>query len=148
MVRVLIVDGQSKVRRGLLMRLAIEPDIRVVGETGKAGEALYLAQALEPEVIVVDIDMGGGEGINLVQRLPSVVPASRLIVLTLHGDQDMRAQAREAGAHAFLEKCSGAAELVETIHQLAAWRSGQAVPGESRMLPAEIGAERDAECRI
>ncbi len=134
MVRVLIVDGQAEVRRGLQMRLAIEPDMTVVGETGKVGEAVYLAQALDPDVIVVDVEMRGAEGVSLLRRLRAGAPAAYVIVLTLHGDKDLRARACEAGAQVFLEKCGGAADLVGVIRRLVACQSreGSRVVGTQR----------------
>ena len=102
------------------MRLDIEPDVAIIGETGKAGEALYLAQALDPDVIVVDIGMRGAEGVDIVKRLRSAAPAAAVVVLTLRGDKDTRRRAQEAGAQAFLEKCGGAADLLQAIHQLTA----------------------------
>jgi DNA-binding NarL/FixJ family response regulator len=122
MIRVLIVDGQDEVRRGLQMRLDIEPDVVIVGETGKTGEALYLAQALDPDVIVVDIAMRGAEGVTLVERLRAAAPEAAVVVLTLRGDEDTRARAREAGAQAFLEKCGGVADLLRAVRQNAARR--------------------------
>jgi DNA-binding NarL/FixJ family response regulator len=101
------------------MRLAIEPDMAVVGETGKVGEALYLAQALEPHVIVVDIAMRGAEGVQLVKRLRAEAPAAAIVVLTLHGDEETRARARGAGAQVFLEKSGGATDLPRVIRRLA-----------------------------
>jgi DNA-binding NarL/FixJ family response regulator len=59
MIRVLLVDRQTEVRKGLRMCLAIEPDIAVVGETGKIEEAHRLAQALGPAVIMVDVGRQG-----------------------------------------------------------------------------------------
>jgi DNA-binding NarL/FixJ family response regulator len=100
------------------MRLDIEPDVAIVGETGKAVEALYLAQALDPDVIVVDIEMRGAEGATLVERLRAVAPEAAVVVLTLRGDKATRARAEEAGAHAFLEKHGGATVLLQTIRQL------------------------------
>jgi two-component system uhpT operon response regulator UhpA len=135
MIRVLIVDGQDEVRRGLRMRLDIEPDVAIVGETGKAGEALYLAQALDPDVIVVDIGMRGSEGVDLVRRLRAAAPAPAVVVLTLHGDKDTRARAHEAGAQAFLEKRGGAANLLQTIRRLAG----------STMAERRMGVEQDSE---
>jgi two-component system nitrate/nitrite response regulator NarL len=123
MIRVLIVDGQDEVRRGLRMRLDIEPDMAIVGETGKTGEAVYLAQALDPNVIVVDIGMRGAEGVTLVECLRAAAPAAAVVVLTLRGDEDIRARAQEAGALAFLEKCGGAADPLRTIRQHAARRA-------------------------
>ena len=119
MIRVLIVDGQDEVRRGLRMRLDIEADVAIIGETGKTGEALYLAQALDPDVIVVDIATRGAEGVTLVERLRAAAPEAAVVVLTLRGDKDTRARAREVGAHAFLEKCGGAADLLRAIRQHA-----------------------------
>jgi DNA-binding NarL/FixJ family response regulator len=118
MIRVLIVDGQAEVRWGLRMRLGIEPDMAVVGETGDVEKALALAQALDPDVIVVDTGMRGADGVNVVRRLRAVSPTATVVILTLHGDQDSRARAREAGAQAFLEKHGGAANLIETIRRL------------------------------
>ena len=132
MIRVLIVDGQDEVRRGLRMRLAIEPGLAVVGETGKAGEALYLAQALDPDAIVVDVAMRGEEGVTLVKHLRAAAPAAAVVVLTLHGDKDTRAKAEEAGAHAFLEKNGGAADLLQAIRQLVQHR----VPAGTQHRPA------------
>jgi two-component system response regulator DevR len=120
MIRVLIVDGQEQVRRGLRMRLDIEPDLDIVGETGKAGEAFYLAQALSPDVIVVDIEMRVDEGATLVKRLRTAAPTAAVLALTLHGDNGTRTRAVEAGAQAFLEKGGGGADLLQTIRLLAA----------------------------
>ena len=119
MIRVLIVDGQDEVRRGLRMRLAVEPDMAIIGETGDVEEALSLAQSLDPDVIVVDIGMRGADGANMVKRLRAVAPAASAVVLTLDGDANTRARAQEAGARAFLEKHGGSADLLQTIRRIA-----------------------------
>jgi DNA-binding NarL/FixJ family response regulator len=119
MIRVLIVDGQDEVRRGLRLRLGIEPDIAIVGETGKAGEALYLAQVLDPDVIVVDIGLRGAEGVTLVEGLRAVAPDTALVILALRGDEDTRARALKAGAQVFLEKCGGDTDLLQAIRRVA-----------------------------
>jgi DNA-binding NarL/FixJ family response regulator len=111
------------------MRLDIEPDVAIVGETGKTGEALYLAQALAPDVIVVDIGMRGDEGVTLVKRLRAAAPAAALVALTLHGDNGTRTRAQEAGAQAFLEKCGGGADLLHAIRKLVAHRLQEAGTG-------------------
>jgi DNA-binding NarL/FixJ family response regulator len=126
MIRVLIVDGQTEVRWGLRMRLAIEPDMAVVGETGKAEEALALAQVLDPDVIVVDIGMHGAEGVNIVQHLRTAAPTAAVVVLTLRGDEETRTRAQEAGAQAFLDKYGGAADLLQAIRRIAPRRFAKA----------------------
>jgi DNA-binding NarL/FixJ family response regulator len=119
MIRVLIVDGQDEVRRGLRMRLAVEPDMAIIGETGDVEEALSLARSLGPDVIVVDIGMRGADGANMVKRLREVAPAASAVVLTLDGDANTRARAQEAGARAFLDKHGGSADLLQTIRRIA-----------------------------
>lgn len=118
MIRILIVDENTRVRWGLRMLLAIEQDITVAGETGNVEEALALAQTLGPDAIVVDIGMQDAEGVNAVRRLRAVSPTAALIILTLRGDKDTRAEAQQAGAHAFLEKYGEAADLIQTIRRL------------------------------
>ncbi len=119
MIRVLLVDRQPEVRMGLRMRLAIEPDITVVGDTGTVEQALSLAQALAPDVAVLDIDVYSAEGVTLVRRLQTVAPSTAVIILTLRGGADARARALAAGALAYLEKCRGAPDLLEAIRHAA-----------------------------
>jgi DNA-binding NarL/FixJ family response regulator len=119
MIRVLIVDGQAEVRRGLRMRLAIEPDMAIVGEAGDVDAALALAQALDPDVIVVDIGMRGANGVDTIKRLRAAAPAAAEVVLTLRGEEDSRVRAQEAGAQAFIEKVGGADALLQVIRGLA-----------------------------
>lgn len=118
MIRVLILDGQAEVRLGLRMRLTIEADMAVVGETGNIQEAFALARTLDPDVIVVDIGMRGADGVEMIKRLRAVSPTAAVVILTLRGDEDTRAQAQQAGAQAFLEKYGGAADLIQTIRRL------------------------------
>jgi DNA-binding NarL/FixJ family response regulator len=130
MIRVLIVDGQAEVRRGLRMRLAIEPDIAVVGETGDVDGALALAQALNPDAIVVDIGMRGADGVDTIKRLRAAAPTAAEVVLTLRDDDDTRARAQEAGAQAFIEKEGGPEPLLHAIRG-SAQHSGDPVAGAS-----------------
>jgi DNA-binding NarL/FixJ family response regulator len=83
MIRVLIVDGQAEARWGLRVRLGIEPDMAIVGETGDVEKALALAQALDPDVIVADIGMRGVDAANVVKRLRAVSPSAPVGILTL-----------------------------------------------------------------
>lgn len=123
MIRVMIVDAEAKVRQGLQMRLAIEPDMTVASVAGKVEEALARAEELKPDVVVVDIGMRDAEGVNLIGRLRMAAPGAAVVVLTLQDDGDTRARALEAGAGAFLEKHGGAADLVEAIRTVASVRS-------------------------
>lgn len=104
LIRLLVVDRQPAVRRDLKMRLALEPDLEVVGETGDATEAVSLARALRPDVILMDVEMPGVSGIAVTETLRSATPQSAVVILTLRDDAETQERARAAGAVAFVAK--------------------------------------------
>lgn len=125
MIRVLLVDDQPAVRRGLGLRLHLEPDMQVVGEAGTGKEALSLAQMLAPDVVLLDVEMPEMDGIQAAAALRTVVPLSAIVILSIHDDAQTRARAQAAGAVAFVAKGSTTDQLIATIRQA----SGQAGTG-------------------
>jgi DNA-binding NarL/FixJ family response regulator len=130
------------------MRLKVEPDMRVVGETGKTGEALYLAQALAPDVVLVDLSVSSDDGFPFLERLRAEAPAGcAIVVLALHGDNETSGRARRAGAQAFLEMCGGTADLIETIRHLAARRHAEdPAAGAGALLSCRPGDGPELHC--
>ena len=118
-IRLLLVDDQPAVRRGLKMRIALEPDLEVVGTAGDATEAIPLARTLRPDVVLMDIEMPGMGGISAIAALRRVVPHSAVVIFTLYDDVAMRARAREAGAAAFVTKHQTEETLLATIRRAA-----------------------------
>ncbi len=125
MVTVLLVDGWHVVRRGLLMRFALEPDIRIVGAAKNSEEALLLAHETIPDIVVIDVETPGVDGFQVVRQMRDLVPNCTVVVLTMHGGKDMRARAFRAGAQALIEKQDGAEPLLREIRRLAACIAGQ-----------------------
>ncbi len=119
MVRVLLVDDEPVVRRGLRARFQLEPDIQVVGEASTGAEALSLAQTLIPDVVLMDIAMPGMDGIQVTAALRRVVPYSAVVILSIHDDARTRGRAQAAGAVAFEEKRGTTDALVAAIRQAA-----------------------------
>ena len=144
MMRVLLVDGQDQVRRGLRMRLEVEPDVEVIGETGKIGEALYLAGALAPDVIVADMGTRGDEEWTLIERLRAVAPEAVLVALALRSDHEMRRRAQEAGIQALLEKNGGGGDLLQAIRQLVENAMAEREPGMERNLGRNVSDLADS----
>jgi DNA-binding NarL/FixJ family response regulator len=124
MIRVLLVDNRSVVRRGLLMRLALEPDLLVVGAAKCSQDALTLARTTLPDVVVMDIEMPGADGVQAIRQMRNLTANGAVIVLTMHGSQETRARALQAGALALVEKQGGAEPLIHEIRRLAAAKTG------------------------
>jgi DNA-binding NarL/FixJ family response regulator len=119
MIRVLLVDDRWVVRRGLMMRLAVEPDLQVVGAAKDKQEALFLARTTAPDVVVMDVEMRDGSGFQTIHRIRDLRPDSAVVVLTMYGNQDAQARALGAGAQAFVEKQGKIEPLLQEIRRLA-----------------------------
>ncbi len=111
MIRLLLVDDQPAVRHGLRMRLALEPDLLIIGEAGDGEAALAQASMLHPDVVLMDIRMPGMDGLSVTVALRGMVPESAVVILSLYDDDLTRAQAQAAGSLAFVAK----QEPVETL---------------------------------
>ena len=119
MIRVLLVDDQVAVRSGLRMRLALEPDIAVVGEGDDGATALALAPALRPDVILMDIELPQMDGISATAALRDLVPSAAVVILSIHDGSATRARARAAGAADFVGKHEAGDRLPEAIRRAA-----------------------------
>jgi len=124
-IRLLLVDDQPAVRRGLRMRFALELDLEVVGEAGDATEAISLAQTLRPDVVLMDVDMSGIDGILTIAMLRQVAPHSTVVIFTLRDDAATQEQARAAGAEAFVAKHRTEELLLAAIRGVAAEHQGR-----------------------
>ena len=124
MIRVLLVDDQAVVRRGLRVLFHLEPDLQVVGEASTGTEALSLAQTLRPDVVLMDITMPGMDGIEATAALRGVVPQSAVVIQSISDDAQTRVRAQAAGAVAFVEK-RGATEALLSAIRLAAGQAGK-----------------------
>ncbi len=123
MIRLLLVDDQLAVRRGLGMRLALEPDMLIVGEASNGREALTMAQTLSPDVVLMDVEMPTMDGITTTVALRTTVPQSAVVILSIHDDVLTRTRAQTAGAMAFVEKSGTTEALIVAIRQVAHQRT-------------------------
>ena len=119
-VRVLVVDEQEVVRRGVAGVLAGDSGITVVGEAGSVAQALARGPAVRPDVAVVGMRLPDGSGAEVCERLRACVPGLRCLVLSQHSDRDSVAAAVRAGASGYLLKHARAPELVSAVRTVAA----------------------------
>jgi len=120
MIRVLIADDHKLVRDGLKQILAAEPDIEVAAEAGDGDEALTRVRGEDFDLALLDLSMPGLAGIALIRRLRAEKPKLRILVLSMHGEQQYAARALKAGAAGYLTKDSASAQLVGAIRKVAA----------------------------
>ena len=119
MIRVLLADDHNLVREGLKQLLAATADIRVEGEAADGDQALAKAKANDYDLAVLDMSMPGLSGIELIKRLRVEKPRLRLLVLSMHGEEQYAVRALKAGASGYLTKDSASAQLVSAIRKVA-----------------------------
>ncbi len=118
-IRLLLVDDEARVRQGLRMCMAGEPDFDVIGEAKEGAEALALASELHPDVVVLDVRMYGLDGLAAARELSATEPGIRLVILSMQDDTATRREAIASGASAFVGKEEGIARLFEVIRDVA-----------------------------
>lgn len=124
MIRLLLVEDQEIVRRGLKTLLETKPDLRVVGEAGNGQQAIELVEQLhateqDPEVILMDIRMPIMDGVTATEHLCQHYPGIKILVLTTFDDAQYIAEALRVGAKGYLLKDTPADELAEVIRSIA-----------------------------
>lgn len=117
MIRLLLVESQPAIRYGLRMRLALEPDVTVVGEPADGLAALSQASVLEPDIVLVDIESAGMDGVKLLAALHAVSPRSAAVILSFRDDGITRRRLLAAGAAAFVSKHENGDGLLQAIRQ-------------------------------
>jgi DNA-binding NarL/FixJ family response regulator len=116
-IRVLLVDDQVLMRRGLRKVLEVEDGIEVVGEAADGVEALRIIPETRPEVALVDARMPKMDGVELIRRLSEEHPRVAAIVLTTFDDDEYVFGGLRAGARSYLLKDTPPEELVSAIEK-------------------------------
>lgn len=120
MIRILIADDHTLVREGLKQILASAGDVVVAAEAVDGDQALARVRSEEFDLALLDLSMPGLSGIELIKRLKLEKPRLRILVLSMHGEQQYAVRAYKAGASGYLTKDSASAQLVAAIRKIAA----------------------------
>ena len=120
MIRVLLADDHAIVRAGLREILAETGDIAVAGEAASGQEVLAKIRGDDYDVAVLDMSMPGRSGIELIRQVKDEKPKLRILVLTMHSEQQYAVRALKAGASGYLTKESAPDQLVTAIRRIAA----------------------------
>lgn len=120
MIRILVAEDHMIVREGLKQLLSNEADFAVVGEARDGNEVLKLVRELDFDVLLLDMSMPGKSGIELIKQVKGDKPRLRLLVLSMHQENQYAVRAIKAGASGYLTKDSASAQLVSAIRRVAA----------------------------
>lgn len=143
MIRVLLADDHAMVRTGLKEILVATGDIVVAGEATNGNEALQAVREGEYDLVVLDMSMPGRSGIELIKLIRAERPKLRILVLSMHSEQQYAVRAVKAGASGYLTKESAAEALVTAIRRVAA--GGAFIsPETAERLVLDSGASTDA----
>ena len=122
-IRVLIVDNQALVRRGIEAVLRQAPDIEVVGYAWSSSYAVEKACELRPDVVVIDIRMPDGAGYDTIRMICERCPSTSILVLTQESDPEEAIKAVEAGAAGLIYKDIAPEHLRSAVRHLANGRA-------------------------
>ncbi|HEX6123593.1 MAG TPA: response regulator transcription factor [Ktedonobacterales bacterium] len=148
-IQVLLADDHTILRAGLKMMLNIQPDIEVVGEASDGKQAIAEAQRLSPDVILMDITMPECNGIEATRQVKRLLPETRVLVLTMHENEEYLFQVLRAGASGYILKEAADTELISAIRAVYAGRfylspSAQSLMIGDYLLRVRTGEERDS----
>ena len=117
-ITVLLAEDHEIVREGLRVLLEAENDIEVIGEAETGRQAVQLTKRLRPAVVVMDIAMPLLNGLEATQRILKAVPATRVLILSAHGDDGYLRQVVMLGAAGYLIKQTSADLLARAIREV------------------------------
>lgn len=125
--RILLADDHALVRRGVRLILDAEPDLEVVAEAGDGAEAVELVREHRPDLAVLDISMPRMTGLQAARELRRRVPETRLLMLSMHDNEQYFFESLKAGAGGYVLKSAADEDLVTACRA--------AMRGESFLYP-------------
>jgi DNA-binding NarL/FixJ family response regulator len=141
-IRVLVAEDHSVMRRGLVELLGVADDFEVVGTAANGAEAIELARELRPDVVLMDISMPDVDGIHATGSILEAEPGTRVVMLTAFSDRDRVVAALDAGAIGYLLKDSEPDEVLDAVRAAARGDAPLAPPAARHLLAARSEEQR------
>ena len=120
MIRVVIADDHTIVREGLKQILRADPELAIAGEARDGAEVVECVRQLDFDVLLLDMSMPKKSGIELIKQIKNERPKLRILVLSMHEEQQYAVRAIKSGASGYLTKESAPAQLISAIRKVAA----------------------------
>jgi DNA-binding NarL/FixJ family response regulator len=114
-VRVMLVDDHEVVRQGIRTLIESIPDWTVCAEAGDGDVALRIAEQIRPDIVLLDVSLPKISGLDVIVSLKKLLPATEILVLTMHDSERIVAQSLRAGARGYLIKSETGDRLKEAL---------------------------------
>jgi two-component system, NarL family, response regulator DevR len=146
-IRILLVDDSELVRRGIKTVINGQTDraIRVVGEAGNVAEAISESIRLKPDIVLLDIRLPDGTGFDACRKILERLPATRVVILTSHSNDNFVYEAVTAGVHGYLMKEIDPAGLLQALEDVASGRSILGADVTTRVLRLIRGGQAQGQ---
>jgi two-component system response regulator DegU len=118
-IKIVIAEDHTVVAQAIATMLSFDPDFQVVGTVASGTDAIDLCERIHPDVALMDVKLQGLNGIEATRAITSANPSTKVLVLSMHDNQDTVVGAVAAGAAGFLPKNVDREELVRAIHAVA-----------------------------
>jgi two-component system, NarL family, invasion response regulator UvrY len=138
MMKVLLVDDHAVVRHGLKQLLADSLEGIAVGEAGTGGEAVSMCGAETWDVVVLDISLPDQSGLDVLAHIKAERPNTRVLMLTMHAEEQYAIRVLKAGADGYLTKASALDQLVEAVRRVAGGRKYLSQTLQERLVLADL----------
>lgn len=119
-ITVLLVDDHPLVRRGFRRMLEDDPAIAVLGEASDGDEAVRMTRAMKPRVVLMDYALPGTSGLAATRRIVQELPATAVLMLSMHSEDTLVRQALDAGARGYVLKSALDLDLAAVVKRAAA----------------------------
>jgi two-component system response regulator DegU len=117
--RIVIIDDHQLFREGIKRILQFEENFEVVAEGADGSEALALVEKYRPDIVIMDINMPHINGVEATRQLVETYPDTKVVVLSIHDDENYVMHALQTGASGYLLKEMDADTLVEAVKVVA-----------------------------
>jgi len=118
MIKILIADDHSVVRRGIKQILSEENDIQVLGEASNSDEILEQLYQNEWDILILDLTMPGKNGLDSLIEIKQRKPELKVLILSMHPEEEIAIRALKTGASGYLNKDSMPGELIKAIRKI------------------------------
>lgn len=131
-IRILVVDDHEIFAHSLVRLLGSRPGFKIVGIAGRVADAVDAAVAYEPDVILMDFELPDGDGAQATEQVKALIPAAKVVMLTVRADEQALVRAIAAGCSGFVNKDAPVEELLDAI---VAVNEGETITPQAELAP-------------